>query len=117
MWCAGTVVILEILGRLTGHLRRVSLVGTRPAEAPLTEPVAGTRSGRGTGPHAPKWQRQRLAGIIALAEREFLVTSFGDLVGRPPEMRAVAIVAQNPAHRPTLDIAVDAILPGIDLER
>src|SRR5215469_816988 len=56
-------------------------------------------------------------GIIALAEREFPVAAFGDLVGRPPEMRAVAIVAQNPAHGPTLDVAIDAVLPGIDLER
>src|SRR5215469_3954735 len=57
-----------------------------------------------------------LPGIIALAEREFLVTAFGDLVGRSPEMRAVAIVAQNPAHGPTLDVAIDAVLPRIDLE-
>ena len=34
----------------------------------------------------------------------------------PPEMRAVAIVAQNAAHGPALDIAIDAILPGIDLD-
>jgi len=53
----------------------------------------------------------------ALTECEFLVTAFGDLIGRPPEMRAVAIVAQDPAHGPTLDVAIDAVLPGIDLER
>jgi hypothetical protein len=29
------------------------------------------------------------------------------------EMRAVAIVAQNAAHGPAVDIAIDAILPGI----
>src|SRR5260370_1007447 len=29
-------------------------------------------------------------------------------------MRAVAIVAQNAAHGPTVDIPLDAILPGID---
>jgi hypothetical protein len=52
-----------------------------------------------------------------LAEREFLVTASGDLVGRPPEMRAVAIVAENPAHGPARDVAIDAVLPGIDLER
>src|SRR5258706_5008506 len=34
----------------------------------------------------------------SLTEREFLVAAFGDLVGRPPEMRAIAIVAQNAAH-------------------
>src|SRR3954471_24152922 len=53
----------------------------------------------------------------SLTEREFPITAFGDLVGRPPEMRAVAIVAQNPAHGPALDVAIDAVLPGIDLER
>src|SRR5438552_14742754 len=53
----------------------------------------------------------------ALTEREFLVAAVGDLVGRPPEMRAVAIVAQNPAHGPAVDVAIDAVLPGIDLER
>src|SRR5216683_6099315 len=52
-----------------------------------------------------------------LTEREFLVTAFGDLIGRPPEMRAIAIVAQNPSHGPAVDVAVDAVLPGIDLER
>src|SRR6266700_2481275 len=55
--------------------------------------------------------------LPTLTEREFLVTAFGDLVGRPPEMRAVAVVAQNPAHGPALDVAIDAVLPGIDLER
>src|SRR5437763_694106 len=53
----------------------------------------------------------------ALSERKFLVTAFGDLIGRPPEMRAIAIVAQNAAHGPALDVAIDAVLPGIDLER
>src|SRR3954454_21502873 len=57
------------------------------------------------------------AAIAALTERKFLVTAFGDLVGRPPEMRAVAIVAQNATHGPAFDVAIDAVLPGIDLER
>ena len=57
-----------------------------------------------------------LSDLPTLTEREFLVTAFGDLVGRPPEMRAVAIVAQNPSHGPALDVAIDAVLPGIDLE-
>ncbi len=29
-------------------------------------------------------------------------------------MRAIAIVAQNPAHGPALAVAIDAVLPGID---
>src|SRR3954453_10833104 len=62
------------------------------------------------------WSRA-VAFVWALTEREFLVTAFGDLIGRPPEMRAVAIVAQNPAHGPTCDVAIDAVLPRIDLER
>src|SRR3954469_16252742 len=53
----------------------------------------------------------------SLTEREFPITAFGDLISRPPEMRAVAIVAQNPSHGPALDVAIDAVLPGIDLER
>jgi hypothetical protein len=32
-------------------------------------------------------------------------------------MRAIAIVAQNPSHGPAIDVAIDAVLPGIDLER
>src|SRR5436305_12330844 len=52
-----------------------------------------------------------------LSEREFQVTAFGYLICRPPEMRAIAIVAQNPAHGPALDVAIDAVLPGIDFER
>jgi hypothetical protein len=52
-----------------------------------------------------------------LTEREFLVTAFGDLISRPPEMRAVAIVARNPAHGPTCDVAIDAVPPRINLER
>jgi hypothetical protein len=31
-------------------------------------------------------------------------------------MRAVAIVTQNAAHGPAIDVAINAILPGIDLE-
>src|SRR5215468_2853282 len=62
-------------------------------------------------------RRSSWLGVTALTEREFLVTAFGDLIGRSPEMRAVAIVAQNPAHGPTCDVAVDAVLPRIDLER
>jgi len=50
-----------------------------------------------------------------LPEHEFLVTAFGYLVGRPPEMRAVAVVAQYSAHGPAFDVAVHASLPGIDL--
>jgi hypothetical protein len=38
------------------------------------------------------------------------------LIRRPPEMRAIAIVAENPAHGPAVDVALDAVLPGIDLE-
>jgi hypothetical protein len=41
-------------------------------------------------------------------------TAFGDRIGRPPEMRAIAIVAQNPAHGPAFDVAIDAVPPGID---
>src|SRR5215468_10706817 len=62
-------------------------------------------------------RRSSWLGVTALTEREFLVTAFGDLIGRSPEMRAVAIVAQNPAHGPTCDVAIDAVLPRIDLER
>ena len=54
--------------------------------------------------------------MLSLTEREFLVTAFGDLIGCPPEMRAVAIVAQNPSHGPTCDIAINAVLPGVDLK-
>ena len=54
--------------------------------------------------------------VLLLSAREFPVTAFGDFVGRPPEMRAVAIVAQNPAHGPACDVAIDAVLPGIDLK-
>jgi hypothetical protein len=35
--------------------------------------------------------------------------AFGDLIGRPPEIGAVAIVAQNPAHGPARDVAIDAV--------
>src|ERR1700681_3467364 len=55
--------------------------------------------------------------VARLTECEFLVTAFGDLFGRPPEMRAVAVVAKNPAHGSALDVAIDAVLPRIDLER
>ena len=74
-------------GRYRGHIR---VVATRPGEGRLTQRMPAVQ---------PR-----------LTEREFLVTAFGDLVGRPPEMRAVAIVAQDPAHGPTLDVAIDAVL-------
>jgi hypothetical protein len=64
---------------------------------------------------APSSPTTKPSGI--LTEREFLVTAFGDLISRPPEMRAVAIVARNPAHGPTCDVAIDAVPPRIDLER
>ena len=51
-----------------------------------------------------------------IRQREFLVTAFGDRIHRPPEMRAIAVVAQN-AYAPDVDIAIDAVLQGIDLER
>ena len=63
-------------------------------------------------PFAPGECRRSFA---TLAEDEFLVAAFGDFVGRPPEMHAVAVIAQDAAHGPALDVAVHAGLPGIDL--
>jgi hypothetical protein len=51
--------------------------------------------------------------MLSTSGREFPVATFGDLIRCPPEMRAVTIVTQNPAHGPALDVAIDAVLPGI----
>src|SRR5689334_10503535 len=66
---------------------------------------------------APKHRMMQPGAVFSTVLMLSAVTAFGDLVRRPPKMRAVAIVAQNPAHGPALDVAIDAATPGIDLER
>ena len=92
--------------------------GLQPAQRPTDRNSSGKRTDGfevsycGQRTFAPGECRRSIA---ALAENEFLVAASGDLVGRPPEIHAVTVIAQDAARGSALDVAVHAGLPEIDL--
>src|ERR1700710_137085 len=53
--------------------------------------------------------------LATLTKYKFLIAALGNFVGLPPEMHAIAIVAKDARHAPTLDITVHPGLPRSDL--